>query len=282
MIFESFVPSPPLQDYVEAYHIRHFVFPAGTALPFKFYHGQPEQCLSFYVRDSETTEYIEENKKLVCARSTITGIHTMPVHRHVGHDFLVLIVNLQPGVLHRLTGIPIHELTNKGIDAESIFSREIRAVNSRLNSTATYSEMIEIVETFMLQQVNKLTNKINPIDRISRLILHHPEKVSLTWLASQANLCPRQFERKFNEQIGVGPKLFARLARFYKASNLKYLNPSDDWLSIALATGYHDYPHLVRDCKAFAATTPIKFFLQVIDAPERHFEFMKPEKYITF
>lgn len=281
MIFESFAPSLALQDYVEAYHIRHFVFPAGAVLPFKFYHGQPEQCLSFDIRDPETTEYIAENKKIVRPRSTITGIHTMPVHRHIGSDFLKLIVNLQPGVLYRLTGIPIHELTNEGIDAESIFSREIRAVNSRLNSTATYSEMIEIVETFMLQQINRLTNKINSIDHISRLILRHPEKVSLTRLASQANLCPRQFERKFNEQVGIGPKLFARIARFNMASNLKYLNPSADWLSIALATGYHDYPHLVRDCKQFAATTPTDFFLQVIDAPELHFEFMKPEKYIT-
>lgn len=281
MIFESFAPSLPLRDFVEAYHIRHFVFPRGAILPFKFYHGQPEQCLSFDINDPETTVYVKDNKKILRPRSTITGIHTEPVHRHIGHNFLKLIVNLQPGVLHRITRVPMHELTNQGIDAESVFSGEMRAVNSRLNSTETYSEMIEIVETFMLNQVNRIKNKIDSINRISRLILHHPENISLTQLASQANLCPRQFERKFREQIGTGPKLFARLARFCKASNLKYLNPSADWLSIAVATGYHDYPHLVRDCKEFAATSPANLLSKITAAPEEHFEFMKPEKYIT-
>lgn len=280
MIFESFTPSLPLLDYVEAYHIRHFQFPKGAELPFKFYHGQPEQCLSFDIRDPETTEYIADNKKIVRTRSTLTGIHTEPVNRHVGNDFLKLIVNLRPGVMYRLTNIPIHELTNKGIDAESVFSKEIRAVSSRLNSTCEYPEMIKIVETFMLQQVKKLADKSNSIDHISRLISYQPGKKSLTWLSSQANLCPRQFERKFSLQIGTGPKLFTRLARFHMAGNIKYLNPSADWLSIAVAAGYHDYPHLVRDCKHFASTTPNDFFSRVIDAPEKNFDFMKPEKYI--
>ena len=212
--------------------------------------------------------------------SEITGIHTIPVNRHIGHDFIVLIVNLQPEVLHRLSGIPVDQLINSGIDAEAVFSKEITAFNSRLNSTDCYKEMIEIVETFLLQMINRFKSNAHSVDRISNFILHDPEIVSLPWLASQANLCPRRFERKFKERIGVGPKLFTRLARFNKASKLKYLTPSADWLSIALASGYHDYSHLVRDCKEFSSTTPPDFFLKVIDAPEKHFEFMKPEKYI--
>ena len=82
MIFETFLPALPLRDHVQAYHIRHFVFPKDADLPFKFYHGQPEECLSFYVRDAETVEYINRDLILRRPRSQLTGVHTMPVNRH--------------------------------------------------------------------------------------------------------------------------------------------------------------------------------------------------------
>jgi AraC-like DNA-binding protein len=211
----------------------------------------------------------------------ISGQHTVRINRHATNDFLILIVNFQPGALHLLTGIPMYELTNKGIDAESVFSNEISLVNARLNSTDNYREMIGIVETFLLDKFKALKSDVYSIDRLAKHILKHPQNVSLDGLAAQANLCPRQFERKFRERMGVGPKLFARLARFQKVYNWKYIHPSDDWLSIALACGYHDYPHLVRDCKDFAGTTPTTYFLQDTKAPERYFDSMKPEKYIS-
>jgi AraC-like DNA-binding protein len=280
MIFESFSPCLPLREYVEAYHLRHFTYAQGSVIPFKPYHAQPEQCLSFYIKDPETIEYVSENKKIIRPRSEISGQHTVRVNRHVGKDFLILIVNFQPGALYRLTGIPLHLLTNTGIDAGSVFSKDISLVNSRLNSTDSYGEMIEIVETFLLRKFNKLSLAGHSIDQISKHIIKHPENVSLDKLATYANLSPRQFERKFIERTGVGPKLFARMARFNKVCKLKYIHSGDDWLGIALACGYHDYPHLVRDCKEFAGATPVNYFLQDTKAPERDFEFMKPEKYM--
>lgn len=281
MIFESFFPCLPLREYVEAYHLRHFIYAEGSTPRFKPYHAQPEQCLSFYIRNPETVEYVSENKKIIRPRSEITGQHTVRVNRHLGgSDFLILIINFQPGALYRLTNIPSHQLTNSGIDAEAIFSKEISLVNSRLNSTDNYQEMISIVETFLIGKFNRLNADAHPIDHIGRHIIKSPENVSLSKLAALANLCPRQFERKFVERTGVGPKLFARMARFNKVCKLKYMHPADDWLGIALACGYQDYPHLVRDCKAFANATPVNYFLQDTKAPERDFDFMKPEKYM--
>lgn len=281
MIFESFSPCFSLREYVEAYHLRHFTYPQGSVLPFKPYHAQPEHWLSFYIRDPEILEYVSENKKIIRSQSVITGQHTGRVNRHIGgNDFIVLIVNFQPGALYRLTGIPSHRLTNTTIDAESVFSKEISLVNSRLNSTDDYHEMIDIVETFLITEFSKVRLGGHPIDQIGKYVIKSPENISLDKLAAYANLCPRQFERKFIERTGVGLKLFARMARFNKVCKLKYMHPGDDWLGIALACGYHDYSHLVRDCKEFAGTTPTNYFLQDTKAPERDFEFMKPEKYM--
>jgi transcriptional regulator GlxA family with amidase domain len=47
--------------------------------------------------------------------------------------------------------------------------------------------------------------------------------------------------------------------------------PHYDWLTIALACGYNDYQHLVKDYKEFAAVTPSIYYLQDSKAPERFF-----------
>jgi hypothetical protein len=46
-------------------------------------------------------------------------------------------------------------------------------------------------------------------------------------------------------------------------------NPKLNWFQIAMACGYADYQHLVKDYKHFANTTPILFFLEENKAPGR-------------
>ena len=62
----------------------------------------------------------------------------------------MLLVNLKPGALYRLIGMPFAELNNTFIDAEDILPKEIRQVNERLSSAESPQEMIDIVEKLLL------------------------------------------------------------------------------------------------------------------------------------
>lgn len=276
MIFQDFYPHPALKEYVRLYHLRHFVFKHTQNLPFKPYPPRPEQCLIFIPRDLQTVEYVTEGKKIKRSRSIIVGQQTKRINLGIGQDFLTIIVVFNPGKLSRITGIPFNELTHSEIDAEAVFSNSISHVNERLSSTDSYTEMIRIIDQFLLEQVPKRKQEAHRIDSIGDLIFNKPEHISIDWLADQACLSPRQLERKFGEVMGVGPKLFTRISRFYKTYNMKFKNPSADWLSIALACGYHDYQHLVKDYKDFAGTLPNALFEEDEKAPERSFGLQEP------
>jgi len=71
--------------------------------------------------------------------------------------------------------------------------------------------------------------------------------------------------------MGVSPKFLARISRFDKAFSLKQINPSLDWLSIALQTGYNDYQHLVKDYKDLTGLSPNQFHEIESKSPERLF-----------
>lgn len=272
MIFQDYLPNSALREYVKCYHLRHFVFYNDMPVPFKPYAPRPEQTLAFYPRDPEFVEYVSSKEIIQRPRSMIMGQYTVRTNRHVGgRDWIALFVDFQPGVLHRITGIPYHELTNTFIDAESVFSKEIRLVNERLNSTDCYNEIIEIVETFLLMLMQKSKKDFHPIDKATNLIIEHPECASIEWFAKEACLCPRQFERKFKERMGINPKLFARIARLKNAVRMKNNCPGEDWLSIALACGYYDYQHLVKDCQEFTGVAPTAYFLQDTKSAEKVF-----------
>jgi AraC-like DNA-binding protein len=67
----------------------------------------------------------------------------------------------------------------------------------------------------------------------------------------------RHLSTRFREQVGVPPKLFARILRFQKAVRLIDTMPS--WATIAAEAGYYDQAHLVRDFRQFAGAAPTEF-----------------------
>lgn len=276
MIGQSFLPSPALRQYVKRYQLWHFVFDDPIKLPFKPYAPRPEQVLAFCPRGYELVEYPASNKIIQRPRSYIMGQYVERTNRHLGSaDFITVLVNFQPGVLYRITGIPYYELTNTFIDAETVFTREIRLVNERLNSTDDYLEMISIIEQFLLREVHSAKQDLHPIDAVANLIIEYPENSSVVQLAKSSFLSTRQFERKFRERMGVSPRLLTRITRLNKAFRTKYLHADKDWLSVALHCGYYDYQHLVKDFLDFSGVTPTIYLNEDLsNAPEQHFGHM--------
>lgn len=271
MIFQDFFPQAELREYVALYHLRHFVFQPGEAVPFKPYPPRPEQCLTFFPRDAQRLEYPAEGRWVTQPRAVLVGQPTQRVNLHVGRDFLALIVVFQPGALFRLTGVPARELTDAHVDAESVFSREARLVSERLSSSTDYPEMIQLVEMFLLEVVRRSHRGALPLDRVAQGVVQHPGQHSVVDLASQSCLSPRQVERQCRDRLGVGPKTFARIARLHHTYQRRFRHPREDWLSTALACGYCDYQHLAKDFRDLAGASPTVLFRQDESAPERAF-----------
>jgi AraC-like DNA-binding protein len=235
-ILKDVLPNPMLREYVQKHKIIRFTFEKNTDIPFKAYYPRPEQCLIFYLRDLGKISYASNQKIVTDPKCSISG---------------------------QATGIII--------DAEAIWGKEIRAAHEQMSNSDDVDVAIKIAETFLEKMVQK--SKINylGIDKASKLILCQNQHISISKMADEACLCIRQFNRKFNERVGVNPKTFDRLVRFNNAFRIKNAQPTLDWLSIALASGYYDYSHLAKDYKEFTHLTPTGLFDADTKAPERIF-----------
>jgi AraC-like DNA-binding protein len=68
-------------------------------------------------------------------------------------------------------------------------------------------------------------------------------------------LSARRFTRLFSLEVGMTPKLFARVQRFQ--SVLQAMQEQvGDWTDVAQSCGYFDQSHLIRECRALSGFTP--------------------------
>ncbi|MCM8568636.1 hypothetical protein NE848_04550 [Gramella jeungdoensis] len=138
MIFENVYPCAALQEYVSLYRIRHFIIPSNLRTTPKPYPPHPEQCIIFYPRGAEVTNFSGENSKHTRSRSVIVGQFTKRIDRiSIDNEIMIILVVFKPGVLHRLTGIPFRLLINMAVDLEAVIPVKAREVNVRLSSCET-------------------------------------------------------------------------------------------------------------------------------------------------
>lgn len=276
MIFQDCHPQAPIDQLVQVYRLRHFILPPSMTIAPKPYPARPEQCIAFYIRGGEYSERpgspgIQHKPRLV-----VTGQYTELLHRYSAtREFLMVQAVFYPGVLHRITGIPFLELQNSFIDLEALFPREGREVMEQLLYARDYPAIMATIDAFIGQLAKRAKIEPRPIDQVTLHMLQHPGKYSMDWYTREACLSQRQFERKCYDYIGVSPKQFAQICRFVQSYDMRQKNPGLDWLSIAVACGYHDYQHLIRDYKRFANDRPNSLFEAESQALERQLGLLK-------
>ncbi len=261
MLLDNITPSPALADFISCYRIADWKFTSGEEIFPSPYPPRPQECLQFFPRDAELVSYDNEHYFQPNSKCVINGQHTLMNRRLVSRDFLTVLTVFKPGVLYSLTGIPAKEIINYYGNAEDILDKEVIFVNEQLYYARSYTDMINIVEKYLLTLINRLKRKHHVINDIARLMISDDNKLSIDYFIKEACICRRQFERKFKEYMGVNPKLFARIIRIDKAFRMKNKYPHKDWLSIAVHCGCYDYQHLAKEYKDLTGLAPNEFFL---------------------
>jgi methylphosphotriester-DNA--protein-cysteine methyltransferase len=75
-------------------------------------------------------------------------------------------------------------------------------------------------------------------------------------VAARLGLSMRHLRRLVRDSSGLSPKTYARVLRLAHAMQLADRAPRPDWAGVALAGGYCDQSHLIRECVAIAGSAP--------------------------
>jgi AraC-like DNA-binding protein len=256
--------SPVLRPYVWAYGMtvgRITSAPLHIPLP-----ARPKQLLTFSFGDTFRVLQFDSEAALTTPRVAVVGPQTCA---HAGLSAMGTLdnftIHFQPAGFHCLFGIPMTELTDAAYDAHAVVGPRLSVLEGELAAVQTFEKRIAAVERCLIRLLDGISS--DPIAFVANRLFRRHGLGSVSAMADEVNLSPRQFERRFAAQVGMSPKLYARIVRFNAALDNKLRLPDHTWSRVASEHDYYDQAHLLRDCRAFTGESPDRFLARLGPLP---------------
>jgi AraC-like DNA-binding protein len=161
----------------------------------------------------------------------------------------------QPGGLFRLFSLPGQSVTNDHFEGQSALGRRLGELERRLGDVTCFHDRVRIADDWLCAR-RPVADAMTHTARAAAEVLSRSGCIRVADLARSAGIGVRQFERRFVHEIGVTPKLYARIARFEAALRRKAATPEMRWTDIAHALEYHDQMHMVHDFNRLSGASP--------------------------
>lgn len=193
------------------------------------------------------------------ARAGVTGLQTEPRWFRGTPDARTVLIVFKPHGLFSLLGQPVGSLTDEHPGLETLLgSAVIAQVEEQLAAATTDQQRTAALHAFLLRLLRSSTRRpARSVTWAVQQILAQRGNVRIERLSAGAGLSVRQLERQFKEQVGVGPKRLASLARF--RASVMALPRRESWTDLALDLGYFDQAHFVADFTRYAGTSPAAY-----------------------
>jgi AraC-like DNA-binding protein len=171
-----------------------------------------------------------------------------------------LQIRLQPVAAAAVLGAST-ELSGTVVPLEAVWGRAAGRVEDRLRAAASWDERFTIAVQILGRRLGDRPPVDPEVAHTWRRTLTSRGRVRVDGLAHEIGWSRKRLWSRFRSQVGLTPKLAARLVRFDHAAHL--LAAGHAAARVAAESGYVDQSHLHREVRAFAGLTPTA----VADAP---------------
>src|ERR1700752_1274785 len=267
MIFQVYVPSFPLNQFIEYFFYYEGLSPAHNKERFF-----PDGTTEIIIDLSENPQYIFDNESLreiqACRHAWVSGVRTRPITIPSGRGSRMLIIAFQKGKAHPFYPMPMSEIADQVVSADLIFGWNMVYLREQVLASASIEEMFLLLEKFLLRQSKGMLADEIMTSCIEYAVLHilsQPNTLSFQHLCDQIGYSQKHFINSFKEQVGVTPKQYLKIIRFQKAIVEIENHGVIQWSNFAQEHGYYDQPHFIHEFKSFSGFTPNEYINRKTD-----------------
>lgn len=163
-------------------------------------------------------------------------------------------VDLSAVGAHLLLGLPMSDLTNEVVTLDELFGRAGTRLREAIADAPGYERRFDVLDDFFLERLDDARSPVPSVTRALARLHQSAGNVRVRELADEIGCSRRHLAARFDEQVGISPKLLARILRFQRA--VAGIDAGSGWAEIAQDCGYHDQSHLTRDFNQFAGCPP--------------------------
>lgn len=169
--------------------------------------------------------------------------------------------HFRPGGAFPFLGLSAYEFRNRHIDLATIWGRQAEELRERLAVAISSGARFRLLEHALLTRLHGPLER-HPAVSLALESFHsdHSRAVGRK-LAREVQLSDRRFIDVFRSEVGLNPKVFSRIERFYSTLATARRLPDPEWGQLALEHGYFDQSHLIRDFLEFSGFSPADYLV---------------------
>jgi AraC-like DNA-binding protein len=254
MRYREIKPTPPLRSFIECFWTLEddgFVDRSTQRI-------LPDGCVELILNFGDRFLQHADSGRTRQPRNFIVGQMTGPILISAIGVVELLGIRFQPGGSRPFLNLPAHEITDQVVELGSLSSGFERRLVRACQRASNLAQKVAAVDACLVSRLNESKFDAHLLALAASIIDCHG-LVSVDQLAANAGVSSRQLERRFLHEVGLGPKLLARIVRFQQVFRaVDQSNPA--WAEVAIECGYYDQAHLIRDFNQFAQQTPAVLF----------------------
>jgi AraC-like DNA-binding protein len=192
-------------------------------------------------------------------RAFVAGLQQAPALVRMGGDLDCLHVFLKPGAARALLGVSGREVAAQVVHLADINGAMCDELVERLSGADTWQERFVAMDRVLLRRLRPVTMPDAMAWAWRRLAITHG-RMAVHELARDGGVSRRHFGERFTSEFGIAPKAAARVFRFEHACRL-FLRSPHRIADVAVASGFYDQAHMVREWHALAGCSPREWIL---------------------
>ena len=260
MQFLSYMPRPPLADFVDKLWLSQ-----GAAPAHQMERLLPDATVELVINLHQDRIYLYDPADYhLCGTAPgyiVSGPRSQYFVIDTRDQIATMGVHFRPGGAFPFFRLPLSELADQSVALDTLWGATASELRDRLLASPTPEEKFHVLETCLLQQLAKPLER-HPAVSFGIQQLRGSQPQSVARVVDKVGFSQRRFIQLFEQQVGLTPKLFSRVSRFQKIVRIVHAAGEVDWTDLALDCGYYDQAHFIHDFQAFAGITPATYLQQ--------------------
>jgi len=265
MQFLTHIPQPPLSNFVDLFWFYDGYSPGPNDKERLMPDGSIELVINLKEDEARIYDRVNLDKCERLPGTLICGPHSSFFVIDTAQQASVIGVHFKPGGAFPFFKMPVDELHNLHVSLQDLWGHEAGLLRERLLEAQTQQKKIHVLEQCLLEQTFKPLERHRAVDCALGLFRNIHTAPAMADLADHIGISSRRFIQLFSNQVGLTPKLFARVCRFQQVLQQIRNGTEFSWADMAASCGYFDQAHFIHDFKEFSGINPTTYLTQKTD-----------------
>lgn len=164
-------------------------------------------------------------------------------------------LELTPLGAYRMLAAPTGELTNLVVELGDVLGPDAGELVERLAAAADWAARFDLLDAVLLARFERGPDPAPEVGHAWRLLVDAAGVIPVARVAAEVGWSQGHLIRRFSQQVGLTPKVAARVLRFHRAVGM-LTSGAASLAEISAACGFYDQAHLSREFSDLAGIAP--------------------------